>query len=125
MDHELMQSVRSNGADMRFVERGTGAPLVLAHGTLGDCRSLTPQMKPSGARITAQSPSASGIAGPSEALTFLEDGKDAGSADARKAKSQAARRGRSAERRRGAIDAAARREKKKKPPGEGRLSRKL
>jgi esterase len=40
-----------NGYDMAFVERGTGAPLLLVHGTLGDSRSWAPQMQPFGAHF--------------------------------------------------------------------------
>jgi pimeloyl-ACP methyl ester carboxylesterase len=38
-----------NGYDMAFVERGTGAPLLLIHGTLGDYRHWTGEMAPFGA----------------------------------------------------------------------------
>ncbi len=45
----IMQSMPVNGTDMGFVERGTGALLVLVHGTLGDYRSWGLQMEPFGA----------------------------------------------------------------------------
>ncbi|MFY9971205.1 MAG: alpha/beta hydrolase [Roseiarcus sp.] len=44
-----MPSLHVNGTDMRFVERGTGVPLLLVHGTLGDFRSWGLQMEPFGA----------------------------------------------------------------------------
>jgi len=44
-----MPTLRVNGYDMAFVERGTGAPLLLVHGTLWDYRHWTEQMAPFGA----------------------------------------------------------------------------
>ena len=45
-----MPTLSANGYDMAFVERGTGAPLVPVHGTLGDYRNWAGQMAPFGAR---------------------------------------------------------------------------
>jgi pimeloyl-ACP methyl ester carboxylesterase len=45
-----MPTIRVNGYDMSLVERGTGAPLLLVHGTLCDYRHWTGQMAPFGAR---------------------------------------------------------------------------
>jgi esterase len=44
-----MPTLRVNGYDMAFVERGAGAPLVFVHGTLCDYRHWTGQMAPFGA----------------------------------------------------------------------------
>ena len=44
-----MPALRVNGYDMAFVERGTGAPLLLVHGTLCDYRQSAAQMAPFGA----------------------------------------------------------------------------
>src|SRR5208283_4327237 len=44
-----MPTLRVNGYDMAFVERGAGAPLVFVHGTLCDYRHWTGQMEPFGA----------------------------------------------------------------------------
>jgi esterase len=43
-----MPTLRVNGYDMAFVERGAGAPLVLVHGTLCDYRYWARQMAPFG-----------------------------------------------------------------------------
>jgi pimeloyl-ACP methyl ester carboxylesterase len=45
----LMPTLRVNGYDLAFVERGAGAPLFLVHGTLWDYRCWTGQMAPFGA----------------------------------------------------------------------------
>lgn len=37
--------VRVNGADLHYVERGRGEPLILLHGGQGDYRSCAPQME--------------------------------------------------------------------------------
>lgn len=44
-----MKSLRVNDTDMAFVERGAGAPLLLVHGSFGDCRYWTLQMERLGA----------------------------------------------------------------------------
>jgi esterase len=44
-----MPTLRVNGYDMAFVERGAGAPLLLVHGTLCDYRYWAGQMAPFGA----------------------------------------------------------------------------
>ena len=44
-----MPTLRVNGYDLAFVERGTGAPLLLVHGTLCDYRHWAGQMAPFGA----------------------------------------------------------------------------
>jgi pimeloyl-ACP methyl ester carboxylesterase len=44
-----MPTLRVNGYDMAFVERGAGPPLLLVHGTLGDYRHWAGQMEPFGA----------------------------------------------------------------------------
>ena len=44
-----MPTLRVNGYDMAFVERGAGAPLLLLHGTLCDYRHWARQMEPFGA----------------------------------------------------------------------------
>ncbi|MBV8443291.1 MAG: alpha/beta hydrolase [Hyphomicrobiales bacterium] len=48
-----MPSLRLNGHDMAFVEPGTGIPLLLVPGTLGDYRSWALQMEPFGAHYRA------------------------------------------------------------------------
>lgn len=45
-----MQTLRVNGYDMAYIEQGQGIPLILVHGTLGDCRHWTRQMAPFGER---------------------------------------------------------------------------
>ena len=44
-----MPTLRVNGYDLAFVERGTGTPLLLIHGTLCDYRHWAGQMAPFGA----------------------------------------------------------------------------
>lgn len=44
-----MPTLRVNGYEMAFVERGTGIPLLLVHGSLGDYRWWARQMQPFGA----------------------------------------------------------------------------
>src|ERR1700684_1340017 len=44
-----MPTLRVHGYDMTLVERGTGAPLLLVHGTLCDYRHWWGQMGPFGA----------------------------------------------------------------------------
>lgn len=44
-----MPTLRVNGYDMAFVERGAGAPLLLVHGTLCDYRYWAQHMEPLGA----------------------------------------------------------------------------
>jgi esterase len=44
-----MPTLRVNGYDMAFAERGAGAPLLLVHGTLCDYRYWAGQMEPFGA----------------------------------------------------------------------------
>lgn len=44
-----MPSLRVNGYDMAFVERGAGVPLLLVHGTASDYRLWAEQMEPFGA----------------------------------------------------------------------------
>ena len=46
-----MPSLRVNGYDLSYAEEGTGDPLLLIHGTLGDQRSWAAQMGPLGARF--------------------------------------------------------------------------
>ena len=46
-----MPTLSVNGYDMAFVERGTGAPLILVHGTLGDYRTWAGQMPAFGAHF--------------------------------------------------------------------------
>ena len=52
-----MPSIKVNGYDMAFVERGAGAALILIHGTLCDYRHWTGQMAPFGARYRTIAPS--------------------------------------------------------------------
>jgi pimeloyl-ACP methyl ester carboxylesterase len=53
----MAQTLRVNGYDMSYVERGEGVPLLLIHGTLCDYRYWTPQMEPlaRGRRVIAMS----------------------------------------------------------------------
>lgn len=44
-----MPTLQVNGYEMAFVERGTGVPLLLVHGSLGDYRYWAQQMRPFGA----------------------------------------------------------------------------
>jgi esterase len=53
----LMPTLRVNGYDMAFVERGAGAPLLLVHGTLCDYRHWTEQMAPFAAHYRTIAPS--------------------------------------------------------------------
>jgi esterase len=45
-----VKTMRVNGYDLAFVERGSGVPVVLVHGSLSDYRSWAAQMGPLGAR---------------------------------------------------------------------------
>jgi non-heme chloroperoxidase len=40
-----LHAVRVHGTELRFVERGTGIPVVLVHGSLGSLESWTPQIE--------------------------------------------------------------------------------
>jgi len=46
-----MPSLRVNGYDLAYAEEGSGDPVLLIHGTLGDQRSWAAQMAPLGARF--------------------------------------------------------------------------
>ena len=45
-----VKTMRVNGYDLAYVERGSGVPVVLVHGSLSDYRSWVAQMEPLGAR---------------------------------------------------------------------------
>lgn len=45
-----VKTMRVNGYDLAYIERGSGAPVVLVHGSLSDYRSWAAQMEPLGTR---------------------------------------------------------------------------
>ena len=52
-----MHTLHVNGYDMAYAEHGTGAPLLLVHGSLLDQRYWAPQMEPLGQRHRVVAPS--------------------------------------------------------------------
>ncbi|WP_043336345.1 alpha/beta fold hydrolase [Belnapia moabensis] len=52
-----MPSLEVNGYEMHYAEAGSGAPVVLVHGSLNDQRYWAPQMEPLGARFRVLAPS--------------------------------------------------------------------
>jgi esterase len=52
-----MRFLRVNGHDMAYEERGTGAPVLLVHGSLADLRYWAPQLETFGRRYHAIAPS--------------------------------------------------------------------